>query len=469
MKKIIFLLIAACFLLNLHAVQNEDQHYHYYREARKARDRKNYKKALELYAKAYSLARRPETRYHSAIEAASILIDMKDYSGAEKKLRRIISGDRMHKNHRAHATYKFGIIRLRNGDERGAENYFRKALHHRPTGETRQVILTDCAKLLYKKEKYDEANSMLKEVPGIPVHRDHQHGVVGTAKLFLARIAVKQNRLEDGNRYYSEVPHAIRSPQWAVRCAYIERINDVLFPQKKYNEVLDCLNRAEDHIHASQDRKWIPDARARAHLGKAKEAASRYNFKEAEKILQTAREVQNITDTGKKYFTNAEAYIELQRGRDMKRKKRLEQANEHFRKALAIKSPDVHIPVYLELAYLHLSQKNLKLMKQDLDSAAKVKPFNEDQKIRIWLAFADYFNNKKQYDTALTYLTKPYQEEKLSPQILADLYTKTAWVHFKLGNKDEARNFCLNVTNIPQASQGAKNTVKNILDKLSEE
>lgn len=467
MNKFLFFLMAACVFLNLQAAVNHFRHHLH--AARIARNSHQYENALKYYSKAYSTAKTPHQKYASLIEPAKMMIAEKDYSGAEHKLRKIISTDRITINQKASAMYLLGNIKEMQGDLRGAESYYRKGLHRHPTKEVRQQLLTSCALLLFKRGKLDEAGEMLKQATQTYVEHDSQHGVLGTAKLYLARIAVKQNRLNDAHRYFSEVPRAYRVNQWVACFSYQEKINNVLFRQGKFKEALDTLNKAEESmLFPNSSKKWIPEYRALAYLGAAKQAATHGKFEESEELVTKAKQIPVTSKRVEDARIDADAVLLLERGRAMMRKKQLRLAETCFRKAIAMKSAD-HLPIaHIELAKTFQLQKKYDQAKRHLEAAEK-SCLTDDQRVRTRIAFADYFESKRQFDNALEYLNKQYEGEKISPQMQAALYAKLAWIHYRKNDLRAAEDFCRKALAVPEAFKWTKDSMNSLLDKIRNE
>ena len=81
MKKrlILTLILLACTVLHLQAADSYD---HLMAEARQAKYSKEYEKALKYYDKAYNVAKSMRSKYRALSEAASMLMEKKDYPGA---------------------------------------------------------------------------------------------------------------------------------------------------------------------------------------------------------------------------------------------------------------------------------------------------------------------------------------------------------------------------------------------------
>ena len=471
-----FLLAAAAFACAVFTAEAFDSFKDAFQAARTARNEKKADEALKILEEAKSLAKNPWQKYQVLDFSVEIYMwNKKDMDTAISKLDEIINNEESKADWKANALTKKANFLKWNGKKDQSEDLYKKALALDIAGGTKQNVMNSYADLLRINKKFDEALKLYEDSVALEKGAPH---FVNSAKLGIATVKADQKDYDKALELYNEL---LKTPDlnfWVAEPARRYIVEKVYFPQNKYAEAAEYLNKLEaDQEVPENQKKWIPEFRIRINLAQGGALIRENKLDEAAEKLN-AIDDSKITSTGmKNWVASTKAYLENSRGNALKKEKKFEEAIEAYKKVLDVKNVSDYSKYDAYMNIFSVLTHNLKKpdeAKEYLDKAIALPKLNLNHQLRNQHALASYYLAKGNVDDAVAALEKAVAiEGKVDPSQKAYAYTRLAEIYF-YRKKDLAKadEYVKKSMAVPDAkwgfSKGLADRIQKALEKQNQ-
>ena len=471
-----FLLAAAAFACTVFTAEAFDSYKDAYQAARKARNEKNYDEALKILEEAKSLAKNQGQKVQSLDFAVDVYMwNKKDLKKAVSTLDEIINNDESSAVAKANALVKKGNFLKWNGKKDQAEDSYKKAMELDIAGGTKQNVMNSYADLLRMNKKYDEAMKLYQDSVALEKGSPNQ---IKIAKLGIATVTADQKDYDKALELYNEFLKTPELPGWLAEPARRYIVEKVYFPQKKFAEVAEYLNKLEaDQEIPENQKKWIPEFRARINLEQANSLIRENKLDEAAEKLNAIDDSKIKSAGMKQWVASTRAYLENSRGNSLKKEKKFEEAVEAYKKVFDVKNVpdyskyDAYMNIFSVMLY---NLKKTDEAKEYMDKAIALPKPSLNQQIRSQHAIASYNLAKGNVDEAVAALEKGVAiEGKVDASLKAYAYNRLAeiylWRKKDVAKADEYMKKALAIPNVKWGvSKGLADRIQKALEKQNQ-
>lgn len=470
MMKARFLLAAAAFACAVLTAEAFDTYKDAFQAARKAGNEKNYDKSQKFLEEAKVLAKNHGQKVQVLDFYADICWYKNELDNAFAKLDEIIGDDESTANQKADALTKKANFLKWKGRKAEAEELYQKAMEQKITGGTKQRVLNGYADLLRLNKKYDEAEKMFQE--SIAVEKGVPHCVHQT-KLGIARVAVDKKDYDKALALYDEIIKTPKIAPWIAGSAYKEIVEKICFPQAKFAEAAEFLDKLEADENISKEQKpWISDFRILLNVYQARALMKEKKYDEAAEKLKAAETFHTQTTWVKQHLAALPASIELGRANEFKTKKQWDDALETYKKALEKSAVNWQkFDALNGIAGILIIQKKLDEAKEYVDKAVNFPNAVPNHQVTALLTLANYNLAKQNVDEAVAALEKASSVTgKVDAGFKACTYSKLAEIYF-YRKKDLAKadEYIKKSMAVPDAkwgkNKGLENRIRAALEK----
>ena len=446
-----------------------DNYNQAFQAARKAASAKKYDEAFKAYEEAAKLAQTPAQQYQAAFNWAEAFRAKKSWAEAEKKMAEILANDKMTPTQKAAAQTYIGhykswqgkraeaiaeykkavaigsksnyeldaanscagiLVNMKKYDE--ALEYYQKTLAaEKPSQATRAVATLGIGRIYQFQKKYDEARKQFETISkDEALHPNYR----AEANACLGRLFFAQNKVNEALAAYRNILNISKASPFYYAIVFREPANNLGGRLQKYDEALKQLDEAEASTVLPQTQKsWIKDLRCNIYISKARKEMREKKDAEAEKTLAALLAVPDPSSRVRPSIAALQIDLELNRGRQLRKEKKLAEAEASFRKAAEIKGAyaGATMTALHELARFLIAQKKYDEAKKYLDAAMALPKLQVNQQAANNGALADFYTAQKKYDDAIKTLEGILAlSGNLNPSWKASAYSRIASIYF---------------------------------------